>query len=362
MRRRVMAAVLIFVLCGMMMSCSGGTSGGGAAGETTVAAESSGAADSGQAGEAGEAGKTGEAETTTGSAGLAAKTPASQTTAAAENGENENAEETGAAPIMTLDDFPVTDGSLACVPMIEELMMRFTGCTEMQADERVNEVFSNTNPCYLNLAAGERDLCIAYEPAEETVEKLKDYPPLDKQPIGKDALVFIVNENNPVDELSKQQLMDIFTGKIHNWKEVGGADVPIQVFTRPETSGSQTLMRKLLVGDAEMTDEKYYYMQPTMEGMVEAIKENYDNSEMAIGYSVYYYVESMMGTSGLKFLKVDGVDPSTEAIAGGEYSLVNDFYAVVREDSPEKALQVRDWLLSEEGQTFVGECGYVPVR
>ena len=263
---------------------------------------------------------------------------------------------------MSLDEFPVMDGSLACVPMMEELLMRFTGCSEMQADERVNEYFTNTNPCYLNLAAGERDICIAYEPAQETTDELEEYDPLDMTPIGKDALVFIVNENNPVDDLTREQLTDIFTGKIRNWKEVGGDDVPIEAFIRPETSGSQTLLRKLLVGDADMTDGTYYYMKQSMEGMVEAIKGDYDNTEMAIGYSVYYYVDAMMGTGGLKFLKVDGVEPSNEAIAAGDYPLVNDFYAVTRKDSPQTALEIRDWLLSEEGQAFVQECGYVPVK
>jgi len=265
-------------------------------------------------------------------------------------------------PSMALEEFPIIDGSLANVPMIEELMMRITGCNEMEADERVNAYFSNTNPCYVNLAEGARDLCIAYEPAQDTVKKLQEYEPLDMTPIGKDALVFIVNENNPVDELTSEQLVDIYTGKIRNWKEVGGDDIPIEAFTRPETSGSQTLMRSLLVGDAEMTDETYYHRVQSMEGMVDAIKSDYDNTKMAIGYSVYYYVDAMMGTSGLKFLKVDGVEPSNETIASGEYPLVNDFYVVTRKDSPESAVQIRDWLVSEAGQEFVRECGYVPAQ
>lgn len=287
--------------------------------------------------------------------------PAGAEAADAEASSAASVSETGEeAPLMDLEDFPIIDGSLACVPMIEELMMRFTGCSEMQAEERLNESFSNTNPCYLNLAAGERDICLAYEPAQETVEKLEEYDPLEMTPVGKDALVFIVNEKNPVEELTREQLTDIYTGRIRNWKDVGGPDVPIQAFTRPETSGSQTLMRALLIGDADMTDEKYYYMKQDMEGMVEAIKEDYDNTQMAIGFSVYYYVDAMMGTGGLKFLKVDGVEPSNETIASGEYPLVNDFYVVVRGDASPEALEIRDWLLSDEGQAFVRECGYVP--
>ena len=261
-------------------------------------------------------------------------------------------------PVIGFDEFPVIDGSLACVPLIEQLAQKITGCSEVMAEDVLLN-FSNTNPSYIELAAGNRDLCIAYEPAEETVKKLEGYPPLEMDPVGRDALVFIVNENNPVSDLSTDQLKAVFSGEIRNWKELGGEDISIEAFVRPETSGSQTLMRKLLMGDMEMTDEKYYVMVPTMEGMIRGIKQSYDNSEMAIGYSVYYYVAAMMGTQGLKILSVDGVAPTAETIASGEYELVNDFYVVTNELSSGNAMMIRDWLLSDEGQAFVEECGYV---
>ena len=261
-------------------------------------------------------------------------------------------------PVIGFDEFPVIDGSLACVPLIEQLVQKITGCSEVMAEDVLRN-FSNTNPSYIELAAGNRDLCIAYEPAEETLKKLEEYPPLEMNPVGRDALVFIVNENNPVSDLSTDQLKAVFSGEIRNWKELGGEDISIEAFVRPETSGSQTLMRKLLMGDMEMTDEKYYVMVPTMEGMIRGIKQSYDNSEMAIGYSVYYYVAAMMGTQGLKILYVDGVAPTAETIASGEYELVNDFYVVTNELSSGNAMMIRDWLLSDEGQAFVEECGYV---
>ena len=264
-------------------------------------------------------------------------------------------------PAISFEDFPVIDGSLACVPLMEQLIMKVTGCSEAQADQLLNN-FSNTNPCYLNLAAGQRQLCLAYEPAAETIEELEQFPALEMTPVGRDALVFIVNEDNPVEGLTSEQITAIYTGEITSWKDVGGEDHPVKVFTRPEKSGSQTLMRKLLIGDKAMAEGRYYKNIPGMEGMLRVLGDEYDNAKYAIGYSVFFYVSDMMGMQGVKCLEVDGVLPTTETIRSGEYPLVNDFYIVTGSASGDAAVELKNWLLSDEGQCFVEECGYVPVR
>ncbi len=263
-------------------------------------------------------------------------------------------------PKMTYEEYPRIDGSLACVPLCEALVARLTGCTAAQAEETMAD-FTNTNPCYIQLAEGNRDILLAYEPAESTKEELESYGPLDMQPVGRDALVFIVNKDNPVESLTSQELYDIYTGKITNWREVGGEDQEIKAFQRPETSGSQTMMRKLLIGDAEMAEADEETIAVGMADIINALKE-YDNSANALGYSVYYYASAMFSQPGLKFLRVDDVEPSNETIKSGEYPLVNSFYCVTNEQSSEKAGEIKDWLLSEEGQKFVEECGYVPAK
>lgn len=261
-------------------------------------------------------------------------------------------------PEMTLEEYPRIDGSLACVPLCEALAVRATGCSQEEAEETMAD-FTNTNPCYLELAKGNRDILLAYEPAQETVDALAEYEPLDMAPVGRDALVFIVNRDNPVESITQQQAIDIYTGKITNWSEVGGDDQEILAFQRPETSGSQTMMRKLLMGDLQMVDAPEM-MISGMEGMIRQIRE-YENTANALGYSVYYYATEMMGFPDLKFLSVDGVAPDKETIGSGEYPLVNDFYCVTNAQSSENALLLRDWLLSADGQAFIEECGYVPL-
>lgn len=263
------------------------------------------------------------------------------------------------APVMSLEEYPHIDGSLACVPLCEKLAVRMTGCTDGEAEETMED-FSNTNPCYLYLAQNQRDLILAYEPADATKEELKEYAPLDMQPIGRDALVFITNAKNPVEDLSQEQIRDIYTGKITNWSQVGGEDIEIEAFQRPETSGSQTLMRKLLMGDQEMKEAEIELL-PGMEEMIRRIKE-YDNSFNALGFSVYYYASEMFQQPDLKFLRIDGISPSNDTIKSGEYPLINEFYCVTNEQSSDKAKEIQAWLISAEGQSFVEECGYVPVQ
>lgn len=262
-------------------------------------------------------------------------------------------------PQMSYEEYPRIDGSLACVPLCEALAVEMTGCTQAQAEETMAD-FTNTNPCYLLLAEGGTDILLAYEPAESTKNELDCYEPLDVRPVGKDALVFIVNEDNPVESLTQQQAYDIYTGKITNWSEVGGSDMEIKAFQRPETSGSQTMMRKLLIGDAEMAEAETEMIAAGMDDIINALKE-YDNSANALGYSVYYYASEMFKQPGLKFLQIDGVEPSNETIKSGEYPLINEFYCVTNEQSSDRAKEIREWLLSEDGQEFVEGCGYVPV-
>ena len=262
-------------------------------------------------------------------------------------------------PQMSLDDYPRIDGSTACIPLCEALAVKVTGCTQEEAEQTMAN-YTNTNPSYLSLADGRCDIIFSYEPAQETAEELKAYDPLNMLPVGRDALVFITNESNPVDNLTTEQIRDIYTGNITNWSEVGGEDMEIQAFQRPESSGSQTLMRKLIMNDTVMKEADIEEV-PTMEGMMEAIKE-YDNSVSSIGFSVYYFASQMYEVPELKFISVDGVAPSNETIRSGEYSLVNDFYCVTGEQSSENAKAIQEWAVSEEGQQFVEECGYVSVQ
>ena len=275
--------------------------------------------------------------------------------------------ETPIEPILSVEDFPRTDGSTACIPLIAQIMADTTGMDLETAQGCVNT--NKTSWAWRNLGLysdGENGtrLIIAYEASDSVKEELKtDGKPLEQKAIGRDALVFIVNDANPVQSLTQQQLKDIYAGKITNWKDVGGDDLEIVPFQRGENSGSQTLFEKLLIQDGELMDAPTELAPTEMGGLVDSIA-SYNNSANAIGFSVYYYIDQMYTQPGLRLLAVDGVTPSNDTIADQSYPLCNDFYAAIRQDSaadsPER--KVYDWLSTDAGYACIEKAGYVAVK
>ena len=261
---------------------------------------------------------------------------------------------------MTVDTYPRVDGSTATLPLSEAVFMAATG--ENAEVAAANVVHTKTTNSYNRLYNGEVDLLIVYEPAESIVERMKTEA-LCIKPIGLDALVFLANTANPLDSLTMEQLVDIYSGKIANWKEVGGLDRELLAFQRPVNSGSQTLMQKLVMKDVPMVDGDNVFRYSTMSDILEGML-SYNNEDNTLGYSVFYYANNMYFEKDLKLLGVDGVLPSTQSIYDGSYKLVNAFYAVIRPDEPEdsNAHKIFDWLTGEAGQQLVLDLGYVPVQ
>ena len=268
-----------------------------------------------------------------------------------------------AAPFLSPEEFPGVDGSTACIPLIAQVMADTTGASLTEAQSSV--AVSTTAYAWENMGVyGSTDigLLLVYEAPDYVKEEIAAAGvELEQKAVGRDALVFIVNEENPIQSLTLAQLRDIYAGRAANWKELGGADAPIVAFQRGEDSGSQTLFKKLLIGDGELMEAPTELAPASMGGLVDGVAA-YNNSANAIGFSVYYYVDQMYSQPGLRLLAVEGVEPTNDTIAAGEYPLCNEFYAVIRAnaapDSPER--QVYDWLSTEAGRACIEKAGYVP--
>ena len=269
------------------------------------------------------------------------------------------------------EEFPKLDGSTACIPLMAQMMADTTGIDLEVAQSGIS--VSTTAYAWENFGLWSRSdsedygaqLLIVYEAPEYVKEELAEADAkLEQKAIGRDALVFIVNESNPVQNLTQQQLRDIYAGRITNWKEVGGADAPIVAFQRGVDSGSQTLFKKLLIdkGDGQLMTAPTELAPADMGGLVDRIAE-YNNSANAIGFSVYYYIDQMYSKPGLRLLAVDGVTPGNDTIASESYPLCNEFYAVIHgnaaPDSPQR--KVYDWLDTDEGRRCIEKAGYVAV-
>ena len=271
--------------------------------------------------------------------------------------------ENSAQPLMSLEEYPTVDGSTATMPLMAAVLQKACGIDAEQAESYVYA--SKTSQSWIALSNGDADLLLVYEAPESTKEQLAQGPELEVTAIGRDALVFIVNEQNPVESLTQDQLRDIYTGTVTNWAELGGNDQSIVAFQRDETSGSQTLFEKLLVGDRELTltDPPTELRPGRMGALVDGLA-SYNNEGNAIGYSVYYYISEMYAQPGLKLIGVDGVQPEYDTIADSSYPLCNEFYVAIRADEPEDSptRQLYNWICSEEGKQTLIDAGYVPAE
>ncbi len=264
-------------------------------------------------------------------------------------------------PSFTRDDLPRLDGSTSTVPLALAVCAEVLGESREEVQDLVR--FNKTTTAYFNLLEGNADLLIVGEANDEVMARKKELNfEWEKQPFATDAFVFVVNEDNPVDSITVEQARDIYSGKITNWKELGGEDRPITALQRNEGAGSQTLMEKLVMQGTPMVEAPTEYIVTTMGQLMEAVK-SFDGLPGAIGYSVYYYAEEMKMAQGLKLLKLEGVEPNPDTIRSETYPLVNPKYVVIPAGEPKSAPNkvLFNWLLGEEGQTLIAKEGYVSI-
>ena len=259
-------------------------------------------------------------------------------------------------PILTADEFPMTDGSTACIPLIAQIMADTTG---MDLETAQSCVSTNTTAwAWRNLSlygGNEGDstkLIIAYEAPESVKEELKaDGDPLEQKAIGRDALVFIVNEDNPVQSLTRQQLKDIYAGKITNWKEVGGKDGKIVVVSRDSSSGTFECWNELIMKKERVAPSAL--MQASNGAVVQAVAKNPN----AIGYIGLGYLNS-----SVKGLHVDKKEPTAQNALSKTWPISRELYIFTNGEPQGDAKALVTYLLDPtKGQKNVAEVGYIPL-
>jgi hypothetical protein len=267
-------------------------------------------------------------------------------------------------PHIPKEEYPLVDGSTACLPLIIKLYQLTTGASYEEAENYCK--VSKTDYAYYALVEPKETcahLVLAYEPSKDIYSYLDSSGvPYTMTAVGKDALVFLRNHSNPVGSVTEEQLVDIYQGKITKWAELGGDNLPIVAFQRSQGSGSQTLMEKLVMKGQEMMEAPSRLAPAEMGELIELVS-SYNNEANAIGYSVYFYARNMYNKPEIDFLRVNGILPSNASIQKGSYPYVNDFYATIRQDEPEDsyASQLYRWLLTKQGQKLLASLGYVPV-
>ncbi|SHN56985.1 phosphate transport system substrate-binding protein [Butyrivibrio hungatei DSM 14810] len=248
-------------------------------------------------------------------------------------------------------DLPVIDGAAALYPMFSAFVdatypkesVSFDG-TDFTEDSALQ--FHNTRGAYQAVVDGDADIIFCAKPSEEQLAYAEEKGvELKMVPIGYEAFVFIVGKDNPVDDLTIEQVQGLYTGKYKNWSEVGGDNRLVDAVQRNTGSGSQTAMLSFMNGQE---------MKKSVMGAL---------TGRAIGFSFRYYVEGLSVNPDVKMLSLNGVYPSEENIANGTYPIASNFYAVYDASNENENISLLlDFILSDVGQRIVKESGYTPMQ
>ena len=256
-------------------------------------------------------------------------------------------------------DLPIVDGAAAVFPVYSA----FVHAAYPESTTLYDGVFeyNNTRGGYELLAEKKTDIFFGAYPSEGQIKYAEACgTTFVYTPIGMEAFVFFVHKDNPIDNLTTEQIKAIYSGEITNWKDLGGTNQPIAAFQRNEGSGSQSMLIRFMDGTPIM-EPPTEMVNTFMDGIIEQVA-NYRSKAGSIGFSFRYYMEGIIKNPDVKLLSIDGIAPTPENIRNGTYPITTYLYAVTYEGNDNENVAILlDWVLSEEGQYIISETGYTSI-
>ncbi len=181
--------------------------------------------------------------------------------------------------------------------------------------------------------------------------------------VALDGLAVVVHPDNPIDKLTIDQLADIFTGKVTNWKEIGGKDLPIVLLSREINSGTHIYFKENVLHKGRKDIFEEFSPMALMMPSSQAIAEELAQNENAIGYyGVGYVTDRQKAVAVAKDADSGYVTPEIEDIISGRYPISRPLL-IYTLNEPAGAVKVFiDFILSPEGQVIVEEVDFVPIK
>lgn len=259
------------------------------------------------------------------------------------------------------DHLPVLDGATALYPVYAAFAQ---AAYDESAFSQDTVLCTNTRGAYEAVISGERDVIFVAGASEQQMALARAAgAELIFTPIGREAFVFLAGKENPVDNITIQQIRNIYSGKTAYWGTLGWPEGGrIVAFQRPEGSGSQTGLQRL------MGDLPIQAPQPLPDksligtnSLMKQMSVRWRGVQPALGYSYRYYATTMYANPDVKLLSVDGAAPSMENIQNGSYPFIADFYAVTKGRPEGNTKLLIEWILSPQGQEIIQKTGYTPL-
>ncbi|HDR73304.1 MAG TPA: phosphate ABC transporter substrate-binding protein [Methanoculleus sp.] len=240
-------------------------------------------------------------------------------------------------------------GSTTVLPLAERAAEAF-----MDANTGIDILVSGGGSSVGVQAVGEGTADIGMASRDLKDAEMERYPDLVQHVVAKDGIALIINNENPVESLTVEQVRLIYTGGITNWNEVGGSDADIVVVGRDSASGTRASFEDLVMDKQEFVATM---LEKNSNG---AVQQTIAGTPGAIGYVGLGYAG---GTVKGVWIDVGGtaVEPSAENVIAGTYPIARELNMFTCGEATGLAAAYIDYILSDEGQAIVEDEGFVPV-
>ncbi len=289
---------------------------------------------------------------------------------------------------LTVGNYPRVDGSSSTEPLNTLIACKLFGWRyewkplisgngiwrlEPNREDVPNNFFgeriksSQTHNSIINLIDNQTDIIISARKmsADEKLYAESVGVSLIETPVALDALVFLLNKQNVVKSLTVKQVQDIYLGNITNWNELGGANESIKPFIRNANSGSQEMMKEIVMNNTGMPDWEVGHNDEIISTMSSVYTElsMYQNG---ICFSPHYYKEyiirNAVGAGNVKSIEINKIFPDAKSIKNKSYPFATNVYVAIRSDIDHNSMTFKlyEWLQTESGKRVIRESGYVP--
>lgn len=201
-----------------------------------------------------------------------------------------------------------------------------------------------------SVGAGEIDIGAVSRDVKSS--ELEQYPDLKPVAIGKDSVAIVVHPSNTVSDLALEQVAQIFSGEITNWKEVGGPDAAIRIITREEGSGTRETFETYVMAPVE----RDIAAQASVKSSNGEVRATVSSDDRSIGYLSLGYVDETV-----KALKIGGVEATVANVVSGDYPIQRSLYLITKGNPSTLEQAFINFVLSNVGQSVVEDMGYIKV-
>jgi phosphate transport system substrate-binding protein len=219
---------------------------------------------------------------------------------------------------------------------------------------------SQTHGAFMSLIDGTADIIMTHRTIspDELDYAVERGVTLLETPVAMDAFVFVVNKDNPVQNLTVEQVRKIYTGEYTNWSQVGGDDGPIMPFTRPRNSGSEEVLREIVMGNLEPANFSEYQI-----GVMARVFNEIIGDKNAICYTFNNYKELIVRKTDdiVPKIAVNGIFPDETAVRNRTYPFISEVHVAIRSDIDRNSMAYKlyEWLKTDAAKPVYTECGFV---